>query len=199
MQTITQAKESYQKVGEVRKTVGIVGSRQLKFQYAVLVSAVTEYIVDSGYRVATGGAVGADQYVIECLLRNGACEHGTVFAPWVGYKGFPVKVRAMMRQFRDYEGSVIWGPARGNDEYNLVRLALLQRNKKLVDACYGVIAFLDGHARGTVYTIKKAAEHYMPLVVFNLDCHLPEIKHVKWVPLKCGGIWEGAVKAVYIR
>ncbi|NBV42540.1 hypothetical protein EBR96_07215, partial [bacterium] len=111
--------------------------------------------------------------------------------------GFPVKVRAAVRQFKDYGGHIVWGPAAKNEP--LVKTALLMRNIRLVDACYGLVAFITPDSRGTIFTIKKAAAKRKPLVVFPVDCEAPDVADVKWVPLRCGGVWEGAVKAVYLR
>ena len=58
--------------------------------------------------------------------------------------------------------------------------------------------------------IKKAATGKVPLVVFpntmsggEIDpgtlAALQEVPAVKWVPLRCGGCWEGGYKAVYLR
>ena len=78
-------------------------------------------------------------------------------------------------------------------------MALLHRNVRLVDACEGITAFLTEQSRGTFFTVKKAVEKRKKLVVFPIDRELPGFQVVKWVPLKCGGIWDGAVKAVYLR
>ena len=42
-----------------------------------------------------GGAIGADQFVVERLLRLGQSEKATIFSAWKQYSGFPVKVRDM--------------------------------------------------------------------------------------------------------
>jgi hypothetical protein len=34
-----------------------------------------------------------------------------VFTAWKGYDGFSAKVRASIRQFKDYGGHIVWGPA----------------------------------------------------------------------------------------
>jgi len=58
---------------------------------------------------------------------------------------------------------------------------------------------ISSDSRGTIFTIKKAAAKRKSLVVFPVDCDFPEIPGVKWQLLRCGGIWEGAAKAVYLR
>lgn len=187
----------YQRVVEGPRLIGVVGARSLGYEYAELVGQIVDDLLTRNNHIATGGAIGTDEYAICRLLRTGYSDRCTVFAAWKGFEGFPAKVRAAVRQFKDYGGHIVWGPAGKNEA--LVKTALLMRNIRLVDACYGLVAFITGDSRGTVFTIKKACAKRKPTVVFPIDCCLPEIPNVKWVPLRCGGIWEGAVKAVYLR
>lgn len=181
------------------KSVGVIGSRSLTYTVANKVGDIVQDLIKRKYHIATGGAIGADQFVIERLLRLGLSDHCTVYSPWQNYAGFPVKVRAMMRQFKDYGGHLLWGEVGGNEPRHLIKMGLLLRNQRLVSACYGLVAFIDGHSRGSIFTIQKAAQKRLTLVVFPHDCHLPEIDFVKWVPLKCGGCWDGGFKAVYLK
>ena len=116
----------------------------------------------------------------------------------------------MMRQFKQYGGHLVWGQAGKKEAPHMVKVALLMRNQRLVEACYGLVAFLAPSSRGTMFTIKKAATRKVPLVVFpntmsggEIDpgtlAALQEVPAVKWVPLRCGGCWEGGYKAVYLR
>lgn len=192
-------------------SVGVIGSRTLSYQYSEHVGEVVEDLLSRQYHLASGGAAGADQFVIEHLLHLGLSDRCTVYSAWKNYAGFPVKVRAMMRQFKDYGGHLLWGFSNGNESAGLIKAALLMRNKRLVQACYGLVAFINGHSRGSLFTIKVAASKRMTLVVFPVVTHpmpgmphidetiLPEIDYVKWVPLRCGGCWEGGYKAVYLK
>ena len=81
----------------------------------------------------------------------------------------------------------------------MVKMALLMRNEKLVEACYGLVAFINPSSKGSLFTIKKAIKKHIPIVVFPFDCSLPENPSVKWVALRCGGVWEGAFKSVYLK
>ncbi|NBV82973.1 hypothetical protein EBR57_02480 [bacterium] len=86
--------------------------------------------------------IGTDEFALCRLLRTGHADNCTVFAAWKGYEGFPAKVRASIRQFKEYGGHIVWGPAGKNEA--LVKTALLMRNIRLVDACYGLVApFMD--------------------------------------------------------
>lgn len=49
------------------KSVGVVGSRSLPYSLADKVGLITEDLIKRKYHIATGGAIGADQFVIERL------------------------------------------------------------------------------------------------------------------------------------
>lgn len=181
------------------KSVGVIGSRKLSHTFANQVGNIVEDLIARNYHIATGGAIGADQFVIERVLRQGLSNHCTVYSAWQNYAGFPIKVRAMMRQFNGYGGHLIWGVSGGNEPHHMVKMGLLLRNQKLVEACYGLVAFIDGSSKGSLFTIKKAVSKHLTVVIFPHDCPLPEISNVKWVPLRCGGIWDGSFKAVYLK
>ena len=187
----------YSPVVSSPRIVGVVGARSLTYQHADHVGQIVDDLLARGNRIATGGALGTDEYVLCRLLRSGQSDHCTVFAAWKGYEGFPAKVRASIRQFKEFGGHIVWGPAAKSEP--MVKTALLMRNVRLVDACYGLVAFITPDSRGTIFTIKKAAAKHKPIVVFAWDCDAPEIPNVRWIPLRCGGMWEGAVKAVYTR
>ena len=181
------------------KLVGVVGSRHIPYTLSSKVGDIVEDLLSRHYHIATGGAIGVDQFVVERLLRIGRSNQCTVYSPWQNYAGFPIKVRAMMRQFKGYGGNLLWGATGSNEPYHLIKMGLLLRNQRLVSACYGLVAFIDEGSRGSIFTIQKAISKRLTIVVFPHECHLPEIEFVKWVPLKCGGCWEGGFKAVYLK
>jgi hypothetical protein len=193
-----EAGQIIQKAGVPVRYIGVIGSRTLGFQWADKVGLVVEDVLARGYNIASGGAIGADQFVVEKLLQLGQCNKATIYAAWQNYDGFPIKVRAMTRQFRQYDGAIVWGQGNKNNP-PLARLALLLRNQRLVEACYGLVAFINPDSRGSIFTIKKAVQKHLPLVVFPVNCELPTIPSVKWVALRCGGVYEDAYKAVYLR
>ena len=199
MAKLNLGRNTYEQDSKTVKSIGVIGSRTLGYEHADAVGQVAEDLLGRGYHIASGGAIGADQFVIQRLLHLGASTQCTIYAAWKNYAGFPIKVRAMMRQFKDYGGHMIWGFSGGKEPAHLIKASLLMRNKRLVEACYGLVAFIDVQSRGSLFTIKVAAANRMPLVVFPIECQLPDIHHVKWVPLRCGGCWEGSVKAVYLK
>lgn len=182
-----------------QKVIGVIGSRSLPTGWAERVGAVTEDLLGRGCNIASGGAVGTDEYCVSHLVHIGESSRGALYAPWSTYEGFPVKVRALTRQFKDYGGAIIWGCLRGQEEYAVVRTGLLQRNMRLIEAVTGVVAFLYGESRGTLFTLRKALAAHLPVVIFCVERELPEFANIKWKPLRCGGCWDGAFKAVYLR
>jgi hypothetical protein len=183
----------------VIRNIGVVGSRSLPFEYAQKVGNVVDDLVNRGFHIASGGAIGADQFCLERLFASGNASKCSIFSAWQNYKGFPVKVRPYVRDAHKAGASVFWGIALGNEPHSLVRLALLKRNERLIQACYGLVAFVMPGSKGTLFTISKAIQSHLPLVVFPIGCELPSFPNVKWVALRCGGVYEGGFKAVYLR
>lgn len=180
-------------------SIGVVGSRSLAYTYAQSVGQVVEDLLSRNFHIASGGAIGTDQFVIEKLLHNGQSDKGVIYSAWRTYKGFPVKVRAMHRQFKTYGGSIIWGESSGKQPAYMVKSALLGRNVRLVEACYGMVFFLTAGSRGSIFTLTKAIKEKMPIVIFPVECELPNLPHIKWRAIRCGGCWEGSYKVVYLR
>jgi len=193
--------KEWESVKSKTKEVGIIGARSLGFEHATLVAQVIQTLLKKGYNLSTGGAIGADQFCIEALLKNGHSNRCMAYVPWYGYKGFPIKVRAMMKQYKSYGGRITWGPISSYKKAHpsVVKLALLNRNVQLVQACFGVVAFINASSRGTIFTLKKAAQKRKRIVVFPFDCELPVISNVKWVPLRCASCWKGGFKVVYLK
>lgn len=182
-----------------QKSIAVIGLRSLPYQSADQVGNVVEELLSRNYHIASGGAIGADQFVLERLLRIGRSDCCTVYSAWKNYAGFPVRVRAMVRQFKERGGHLLWGNAVKDQSHHLIKTSLLLRNQLLVEASDGLVAFIDGHSRGSIFSIKKAASKRLKVVVFPHECALPDIRYIKWIPLRCGGCWEGGFKAVYLK
>lgn len=181
------------------KNVAVVGARSLPYSYAHQVTQVVDYLLDRGFHIASGGAIGADAFVLNHLVDIGQSEKGVIFSAWNNMKAFPGKVRPHVRMFCQAGGSLLWGLSSGAENPSAIKVALLQRNFKLVEACHGITAFLVADSRGTMHTILQAIKQRKRLVIFPVNCELPQFRHVKWVPLSCGGCWEGSFKAVYLK
>jgi predicted Rossmann fold nucleotide-binding protein DprA/Smf involved in DNA uptake len=186
-------------VMQASQSIGVIGSRALPHSYSDQVGEVCEYLLGNKHHILTGGAVGADEFCLSRLLHLGRSERATVFSAWRTYNGFPIKVRAMLRQFKQYQGNIVWGTSFGKESYQIIRSALLQRNKRLVDAAHGLVAFLYKGSTGSRFTLSLAIHARRPVVIFPIKQDPPTFDGVKWRPLNCGGCWQGAFKAVYTR
>jgi predicted Rossmann fold nucleotide-binding protein DprA/Smf involved in DNA uptake len=60
------------------RLVGVIGSRALPASFAPLVSSVVSAFLARGFRVASGGALGADSFALSALLQQGAASRGVV-------------------------------------------------------------------------------------------------------------------------
>jgi hypothetical protein len=199
----TQAKKTYQKGASwsapTIRNIGVIGSRSLPFSWASKVGNVVDDILERGFHIASGGALGTDQFCLERLISSGNATKCSIFSGWKNYAGFPIKVRPYIRDARQNGASLFWGLACGKEPHALIKIALLKRNEKLVQACYGLVAFIMPESKGSLFTISKTVKAHLPLVVFPVGCELPHFTNVKWVALRCGGCWDGSYKAVYLK
>jgi predicted Rossmann fold nucleotide-binding protein DprA/Smf involved in DNA uptake len=147
------------------RLAGVVGSRSLPVSFAPLVSRVVSLLLARGYRVASGGALGADSFALSALLQQGAASLGVVFSSWASASGFPSSVQPQVAQFLASGGQVVWGPALPGQARSVVVPALLGRNRRLVSASSVLVAFLFGPSRGTLFTVRQAVEQGIPVVV----------------------------------
>lgn len=137
---------------------GVVGSRSLPASFAPLVSSVVSVLLARGFRVASGGAVGADSFALAAVLQQGAASRGVLFSAWSSASGFPASVRPQV--------SLVWGPASPGVSRQQAVSALLGRNRRLVSASSVLVAFLFGSSRGSLYTVRQAVGRGIPVVVF---------------------------------
>ena len=146
--------------------VGVVGSRSLSASFAPLVSSVVSFFLSRGFRVASGGAVGADSFALSALLQQGSASRGVIFSAWSSAYGFPASVRPQVAQFLASGGQVVWGPSSPGAPRQQAVSALLGRNQRLVSACSVLVAFLFGPSRGSLFTVRQAVARGVPVVVF---------------------------------
>jgi len=145
--------------------VGMVGSRSLPASFAPLVSSVVSLFLARGFRVASGGALGADSFALSALLQQGAAASGVVFSAWSSASGFPASVRPQVSRFLFSGGQVVWGPASPGAPRQQAVSALLGRNRRLVAACSVLVAFLFGPSRGSLFSVRQAVTRGVPVVV----------------------------------
>lgn len=148
------------------RLVGVVGSRSLPASFSPLVSSVVSLFLARGFRVASGGAVGADSFALSALLQQGASSRGVVFSAWSSLSGFPSSVRPQVSQFLSVGGQVVWGSASAGASRRQAVSALLGRNQRLVSSCSVLVAFFFGPSRGSLFTVRQAVARGVPVVVF---------------------------------
>ena len=163
------------------KIIGIIGSRTLHHSFKPAVFSAVEFLLNQGYLIATGGAIGADLFAVECLLSLGAAEKSIVFSAWQNMSGFPKEILPLIHQLQAQGGQIICGSAHPGHSKEQIRNALLARNTNLVNHSHGLVAFINETSRGSIYTIKKAIQKKIPVVVFPINTNLPVIKGVNWL------------------
>ena len=178
----------------VSKGVGVIGSRSLPVSYRAHVQVVVTHLVERGYLIHSGGAVGADQFALESVFSLGASAQAVLFSAWQSVSGFPRAVQPSVHQLIAYGGSVVWGVVSPRASGRGVVVAgLLARNCRLVGASVGIIAFLHGTSRGSRRTISEAVRRGRRVVVFLCGgASLPSVRGGSWVQLGGSSPFSGA-------
>ncbi|MBN1622489.1 MAG: DNA-processing protein DprA [Endomicrobiales bacterium] len=169
----------------VFRGIGLVGSRALPEYFRAQVSGVVSCLIQRGYSVHSGGALGADSFVLDALLSLDACSQGVIFSPWASVSSFPVAVRSSIHRFIAYGGRVDWGCVSAGSARGVVIAGLLERNSRLVRASSGLVAFLYGESSGTRRTIAEAVRLGRRVIVFvcGSGASLPRQYGGSWVQL----------------
>ncbi|MFQ5946432.1 MAG: hypothetical protein ACE5NC_09335 [Anaerolineae bacterium] len=157
-----------------RGFVAVVGARALPEAWACPVAEVVRFFLGRGWGIGSGGARGADEYALRAVLAAGpeACSRSVVFLP-----GSLAEARAgLLGTFVRRGGRVVEGSGSGRE-------ALLARSWRLARSSAGVVAFLWGPSRGSVFTVREALRAGKPVAVVlaGAGAELP------WFP---GGRWE---------
>lgn len=182
--------------------IAVIGSRALPVAFSEKVLGVVGRLLLRGHEVCHGGAMGADHFVLQALINLQAASRGILFSAWDSVLGFPAQVQPDVQKYLAAGGRAIvpttggrlhYLPASGgvNISYPTARNALLQRNVEMVNHSDALVAFLHGESRGSSFTIKKACEKGLPVLVFlSGSTTLPQIKNGTWVALKnpCMGV-----------
>ena len=148
------------------RLAGFIGSRSLPASFSPLVSSLVSSFLARGFQVASGGAVGADQFALSALVEQGASASGVVFSAWQFASGFPAPVQPTVARFRAAGGQVVWGQSSVGAPRQQVVSALLGRNRRLISSCSVLVAFLHGSSRGSLYTVRQAIRRGIQVYVF---------------------------------
>ena len=180
----------------MHKFIGVIGSRTLPEEYREKARGMVRYLLDKGYGIASGGAVGADAYALDALLELGQAHRGVIFSPWKHIIQFPDTVQEQAKRFIREGGRVEWGFVQMEAGRNATVAGLLARNIRLTKAVSGVVAFLHGPSRGSSYTIRHAAQRNIPVVVFlcGSGAELPAVEGGCWAALDNSHFGSGAFR-----
>jgi hypothetical protein len=170
--------------------VAVVGARVLP-EAAGQVAAVVRHFLGRGWGIGSGGARGADAYALAAVVEAGpgACARSVVFLPG----RVPAQDQDLQR-FVAHGGRVVTGFGGG-------RLALLARSRRLAREAAGVVAFLWGPSRGSVFTVREGirAGKAAAVVLTGGDAELPAFRGGRWVPCRLGSVeafrWEADATA----
>jgi predicted Rossmann fold nucleotide-binding protein DprA/Smf involved in DNA uptake len=184
------------------KLVAVVGSRRLPVSWAGQVSQVVKDLVRRGNRIGSGGALGADLFALQALVRLGreACDGSRVFLPGSVMQASS-SCRELLLRFEAAGGSIVPGTVAGQATTRSAYIgALFSRSVELVKASSGVVAFVSGDSKGTWFTCEQAARLGKQVVVFSADG--PRTLHSlgcgRWVPVHSWEVawrWEFSVPA----
>ncbi len=161
-----------------RGIVAVVGSRQLPSSFASHVQSVVGHFVERGWGIGSGGARGADTFALQAVVAAGpeACRRSLVCLPGRS-------TSALVRSFARRGGRFVAGSGTG-------RAALLGRSRRLVQASSGVVAFLWGPSRGSVFTVRQAVRAGKPaaVVLAGGGAALPAFAGGRWEPCGFGSV-----------
>jgi hypothetical protein len=179
---------------ERQRGIGIVGARALPVDFRPQVTAVVQRLIERGYGIYSGGAVGADQFALEAVFGLDAFRHSVVFSAWDSVSGFPATIRQSIHSYIAYGGMVDWGAVSSGSGRGAVIAGLLERNSRLVSAACGLVAFLYGDSRGTCHTIAEAIRRGRRVIVFVCGggASLPAVGFGHWVRLGGTSPFSGA-------
>jgi hypothetical protein len=159
--------------------VAVVGARVLPESAAPRVAEVVRWFLSRGWGICSGGARGADAFALEAVLAVGpeACARSAVFLPG------PAPRVGALGAFASQGGRVVPGSGGG-------RVALLARSRRLARESAGVVAFLWGPSRGSVYTVREAIAAGKPaaVVLAGGGATLPRFARGSWVPCTIGSV-----------
>src|SRR5215831_17702585 len=159
-----------------RGFVTVVGARVVPESVAPQVAAVVRGFLARGWGIGSGGARGADAFALRAVVAAGpvACARSGVFLP-----GALAARAALLHAFVARGGRVVPGTGAG-------RVAFLGRSRRLAQASAGVVAFLWGPSRGSVFTVREAIRAGKPaaVVLAGGGAALPAFFGGRWVPCR---------------
>ena len=100
----------------------------MPLSYADKVGQVTEDLIDREFHIASGGALGTDQFCLDRLISSENAHKCSIFSAWQNYAGFSVTIRPYVREAQKNGASIFWGYVSNQVPSYLVKLALLKES-----------------------------------------------------------------------
>jgi len=98
----------------------------------------------------------------------GQAEKGIIFSACQNLNSFPKKVKPVVSNLCEKDSEIVWGRGVQNVPYYKICNALNERNIRLVKASQGLVAFINGNSKDSIFTINKAIKEKIPVVVFHV-------------------------------
>lgn len=178
-----------------RRFCAVVGSRHLPQSWASHVRQVVNSLLANGWRITSGGAVGADLFALQAVVAAHEAHRMKVFLP-ARVADAPQAVQPVLARFIVRGGQVVPGTLYSSPDKRTYIRGLFRRSTAMVDRSQAVVAYLaPGKSHGTLFTITHAIRRGIPVTVFVAgSAQLPNPAGVsgKWEQLTRPGLWQGA-------
>lgn len=177
----------------------VVGSRSLPQSWAGHVAAVTTTLIENGWKIVSGGAVGADHMALQAVVEAGRAQDMRVYLP-ARLKDAPPKVRPLLQRLVEDGGRAIQGTLYSHPDHRVYIQALFNRTRQMIADSQAVVAYLaPGSSNGTRFTICQAISRGIPVTVFTTGrVELPELAAWpgRWEKVPGSGFWSAAYRWV---
>lgn len=183
----------------VRGYCAVVGSRSLPKSWAGHVSSVVESLIEAGWKITSGGAVGVDQLALESVVALGRENAMRVYLP-SRIEDAPAPVRPWLQRLISAGGRIVQGGSFTSPDHRVYIKALFNRTRRMVADSQAVVAYLaPGKSAGTRFTICQAISRGIPVTVFTagrVELPEPAAWPGRWEKVPGSGFWSKAYRWV---
>ena len=177
----------------------VVGSRSLPQSWAGHVAAVTTTLIENGWKIVSGGAVGADHMALQAVVETGHSRDMRVYLP-ARVEDAPPAVQPTLKALAEQGGRLVLGSLFSHPDHKIYIQALFRRTRQMVADSQAVVAYLaPGKSSGTRFTICQAISRGIPVTVFTTGhVQLPEPGDWpgSWEKVPGSGFWSRAYRWV---
>ncbi len=183
----------------MHKFIGVIGSRTLPEEYREKARGMVRYLLDKGYGIASGGAVGADAYALDALLELGQAHRGVIFSPWKHIIQFPDTVQEQAKRFIREGGRVEWGFVQMEAGRNATVAGLLPATSGSQKQSPALSPSFMGLPVAPPTLSVMPHKERIPVVVFlcGSGAELPAVEGGCWAALDNSHFGSGAFRLVY--